>query len=66
MQTSGSETNVEVDILDIVPSSKIKIGGKRVPVNVPVSPLDNVSFHSEGSMQNGSMYAKEELLLKES
>lgn len=38
MQTSDPETNVKVDVLDIMSSSKIKIGGKSVPVNIPISP----------------------------
>lgn len=32
-------------------SSWRNIGGKRILVNIPVTSLDNVSFHSEGSVQ---------------
>lgn len=45
-----SETDVEVDVLDIVPNSTNKIGGKKVLMNTHVSPLDNASFHYEESV----------------
>lgn len=52
VRTSDSEIDVEVDVLDITLSSRRKIGGKRVIVNIPSIPLDNVSFHSEESVKN--------------
>ncbi|MCI24662.1 envelope-like protein, partial [Trifolium medium] len=30
-------------------SSRKSIGGKKVPLNVPTTPIDNVSFHHENS-----------------
>lgn len=51
IQTSGSETYDEQDVLDIVTSSRRNNGGKRILVNIPTAQLDNVSFHSETSVQ---------------
>ncbi|MCH94692.1 envelope-like protein, partial [Trifolium medium] len=48
---SDSEPDVEVDVQDIVTSEKKRIGGKRIPTNIPPAPLDNISFHSEESVQ---------------
>ncbi|XP_050875314.1 uncharacterized protein LOC127078947 [Lathyrus oleraceus] len=58
VQTSDSEIDVEVDVLDITLSSRRKIGGKRVIVNIPSIPLDNVSFYSEESVQNWKYVCK--------
>src|ERR1044072_4427175 len=33
------------------PSQKRKIRGKKIPPNVPASPLNNISFHSEQNVQ---------------
>ena len=49
---SDPVVDVEADVQDIEPSSqKRKIGGKKIPPNVPFAPLDNVSFHTEKSAQ---------------
>lgn len=51
MVSSESEKNVKTNVLDIIPSSIKKIGGKKVPMNIHVTPLDSVSFHSEESVK---------------
>lgn len=51
LQSSESEIDSEVDVLDIVASSRRKIGGKIIVVNIQAAPLDNVSFHYKGSVQ---------------
>lgn len=48
--TSDSEPDVEDDVLDIVSSSRRKVGWKRISLNVPSAPLDIVSFHSKASV----------------
>lgn len=50
MSSSDLEKFFEVDVLDIVSSSRRKIGGKRVLVNIPDAPLDNVSFLTKTSV----------------
>ena len=43
--------DVGLDILDIEPPRQNrKTRGKKIPPNVPTSPLDNISFHSEKSV----------------
>ncbi|KAI5418165.1 hypothetical protein KIW84_042702 [Lathyrus oleraceus] len=49
--SSDKESNAEACVLYIVPSSRKNIGGKRVPMNNPSAPLDNVSFHLEESVK---------------
>ncbi|XP_050878663.1 uncharacterized protein LOC127082469 [Lathyrus oleraceus] len=51
VQSSDSETNDEEDVQDIVSIIRRKVSGKRIVVNVPAAPMDNVSFHSETSVQ---------------
>lgn len=51
VQTSDSETYDEPNVMDIVTSSRRRIGGKRILFNIPTPPLVNVSFHSEASVQ---------------
>jgi hypothetical protein len=48
---SDSETDVEADVLDITTYGKKRIRGRRIPANIPPAPMDNVSFHSEESVQ---------------
>lgn len=43
---SDSEPDVEQDLSDISTTSRKRVKGKRVPLNVPFAPMDNVSFHS--------------------
>lgn len=50
VQLNESETDGEIGSLNIVTSSRIKIEGKRISVNIPVAPLANVSFHFETSV----------------
>jgi hypothetical protein len=45
------EEDVEADVLDIMTSGKKRVGGRRVPANVPPAPMDNVSFHLEENAQ---------------
>ncbi|XP_057418575.1 uncharacterized protein LOC130712775 [Lotus japonicus] len=46
-----SESDVEEDVEDILPSEKKKYAGKRIPQCVPDVRIDNVSFHAEGNVQ---------------
>lgn len=48
---SDSDTDVEADVLDIMTSGKKRVGGRRIPANIPPAPMDTVSFHSEESAQ---------------
>ncbi|KAK2356929.1 hypothetical protein QL285_094246 [Trifolium repens] len=48
---SNSESDGEPDVLDITTAGKKRIGGRRVPANIPPAPMDRVSFHSEESAQ---------------
>jgi hypothetical protein len=48
---SDSESDVEPNVLDITTSGKKRIGGRKIPANIPPAPMDKVSFHSEESAQ---------------
>lgn len=48
---SESEYDDEAYILDIVPSTKKKIGGKKIHANIPDAPLDNLSFYTERNVK---------------
>ncbi|KAK2402066.1 hypothetical protein QL285_051616 [Trifolium repens] len=48
---SDSAFEVEPNVLDITTSGKKRIGGRRIPANIPPAPMDRVSFHSEESAQ---------------
>ena len=49
---SSTDEDVGQDVLDIVPpSQKRKMSGKKIPLNIPAAPLDNISFHFEHSAQ---------------
>ncbi|KAK2389857.1 hypothetical protein QL285_063419 [Trifolium repens] len=48
---SESESDGEPDVLDITTAGKKRIGGRRIPTNIPPAPMDRVSFHSEESAQ---------------
>lgn len=48
--SSDYEYDVEADVLDIMPSSRNKFGGRKIHVNVPAARLDNISFHIEGNV----------------
>ncbi|MCI15451.1 envelope-like protein, partial [Trifolium medium] len=45
--SSDSEYDVEPYVPTTSASSRKSIGGKKVPLNVPTAPIDNISFHSE-------------------
>lgn len=49
-QSSDSETGVEQDVHDILSTIRRKVCGKRIHVNVPTAPMDNVSLHYEISV----------------
>lgn len=51
IMTSDSENYAQVDVQDIMTSSRKKAGGKKNLGNVPAAPLENVSFHSESSAE---------------
>ncbi|XP_057426053.1 protein pxr1-like [Lotus japonicus] len=46
-----AETDSELDVPDITTTAKKRIKGKRIPLNVPEAPIDNVSFHFASSAQ---------------
>ncbi|KAK2363204.1 hypothetical protein QL285_088211 [Trifolium repens] len=48
---SESESDDEPDVLDITTVGRKRIGGRRIPANIPPAPMDRVSFHSEESAQ---------------
>lgn len=50
VQTSDSETNAKEDAQYIVSTIRRKVGRKRIHVNVPAAPMDNVSTHSKTSV----------------
>lgn len=50
IMTSDSELDAQVDIKDIMISSRKKFREKKIPGNVVAGPLDNVSFHYESSV----------------
>jgi hypothetical protein len=41
----------KIDVLDITTFGKKRIGGRRIPANVPRAPMDNISFCSEECAQ---------------
>jgi len=49
--TSDSKLYVEDYVMDIMSSSRREVGWKKIPVNVPSTPLDIVSFHYKVSVQ---------------
>lgn len=46
-----TKSNVEEDVMDIMLSSRRKVGGKRIHVNVPSSSMGIVFVHSKASVQ---------------
>jgi len=46
------------------PIKKIIVGGKKVPVNVPKAPFDNISFHYVESVQKWKFVYQRRLALK--
>ena len=48
VESTSSDPDVGQHVLDIVPPShRRKIASKKVPQNVPATPLENISFHTE-------------------
>ncbi|MCH97394.1 envelope-like protein, partial [Trifolium medium] len=62
--TSDSDCDVEPDVPDIVPSTRKKIAGKKVPLNVSAAPMNNVSFHSEASVSRWKFVYNRRLALE--
>lgn len=50
VQTSNFETDDEEDVMDIMHTVRIKVGGKIIPVNVFSAHMDNISFQSQTSI----------------
>jgi len=62
---SDSDYDVEQDVLDIMPPAKKRIvGGKKVPINVPETPIDNVSFHHVSSVEKLKCFYQRRLALE--
>lgn len=51
VKLSDSDSNVENNVLNVVSTIRKKVCGKIITLNVVDDPLDNVSFHSEASVQ---------------
>ncbi|MCH94584.1 envelope-like protein [Trifolium medium] len=49
--TQDSEIDVELHVQDIVTPGKEMVAGKMISENIPLAPMDNVSFHSAESVQ---------------
>ncbi|XP_057452353.1 uncharacterized protein LOC130744180 [Lotus japonicus] len=49
---TDSEPDVKPDVPEITTTAKKRIKGKRIPLNVPEAPIDNVSFHFASSAQS--------------
>jgi hypothetical protein len=62
---SDSDYDVELEVLDIMPPGKKRdAGGKKVPVNVPETPIDNVSFHHVANAQKWKYVCERRLALE--
>lgn len=66
LHSSDFETNVEEDVQDIMSTIRRKAGGKRIYVIVPITPMDNVPFHSDKLFISGNMCFREGLLPRKS
>ncbi|XP_057444209.1 uncharacterized protein LOC130736391 [Lotus japonicus] len=51
ISSSDSEQDVIPDAANMSSTTKKRIRGKRVPLNIPDAPMDNVSFHTAESAQ---------------
>ncbi|XP_057444205.1 uncharacterized protein LOC130736388 [Lotus japonicus] len=51
ISSSDSEQDVIPDAANMSSTTKKRIRGKRVPLNIPDAPMDNVSFHTAESTQ---------------
>ncbi|XP_057418714.1 uncharacterized protein LOC130712917 [Lotus japonicus] len=61
---TDSEPNVEPDVPDITTTAKKRIKGKRIPLNVPEAPIDNVSFHFASYAQSWKFVVQKRLAIK--
>ncbi|XP_057418704.1 uncharacterized protein LOC130712904 [Lotus japonicus] len=59
-----AETDSELDVPDITTTAKKRIKGKRIPLNVPEAPIDNVSFHFASSAQSWKFVVQRRLAIK--
>ena len=61
VSVSDSNYDDEQDVLDIMPpAKKITPGGKKVPIDVHETPIDNMFFILCLVLRNGSMFVKED------
>ncbi|KAK2351733.1 hypothetical protein QL285_096941 [Trifolium repens] len=58
------DLDVVDDVPNIVSTGKKKVGGKIIPQNVPVVPMDNISFHFIESAQKWKFVANRRLALE--
>lgn len=65
VQSNESEKDGGANALDIMTSSRRKIGGKIIFINIPSAPLDNFSFHSKKNMQKWRYVCKRRIASKE-
>ncbi|XP_057444148.1 uncharacterized protein LOC130736326 [Lotus japonicus] len=61
---TDSETDVEPDVPDITTTAKKGIKGKRIPLNVPEAPIDNVSFHFASFAQSWKSVVQRRLAIE--
>ncbi|XP_057425915.1 uncharacterized protein LOC130719309 [Lotus japonicus] len=61
---SDSEPDVRQDVPDISTTARKRMKGKRIPVNVPNAPVDNVSFHFLDSAQRWKYVVQRRLAIE--
>ncbi|XP_057425883.1 uncharacterized protein LOC130719269 [Lotus japonicus] len=59
-----SEPDVRQDVPDISTTARKRMKGKRIPVNVPDAPMDNVSFHFPDSAQRWKYVVQRRLAIE--
>ncbi|XP_057444124.1 uncharacterized protein LOC130736299 [Lotus japonicus] len=59
-----SEFDVEPDVPDISTTARKRMKGKRIPVNVPNAPVDNVSIHFPDSAQRWKYVVQRRLAIE--
>ncbi|XP_057452148.1 uncharacterized protein LOC130743954 [Lotus japonicus] len=59
-----AETDSEPDVPDISTSAKKRIKVKRIPLNVPEAPIDNVFFHFASSAQSWKFVVQRRLAIE--
>ncbi|XP_057418511.1 uncharacterized protein LOC130712709 [Lotus japonicus] len=61
---SDSEPDVRQDVPNISTTARKRMKGKRIPVNVPNAPVDNVSFHFPDSAQRWKYVVQRRLAIE--